>query len=173
MLHLFSICLSKTSTIRNCKRNFNTAIVPSYFYDGTLDYWICFLIYFILSLSSMSDLLTLSLWIALNSHSLSLCAGGWAFTSVCGSWVSGSVDRQVWSSGFFFFCCDKCLKEEMGMAKVGRGSLKSVVAKFCWSLEIVGVWIQFCWVFVGHLWVLFWQWWLMAVRPFLYNLWFE
>ena len=65
---------------------------------------------------------------------------------MCGSWVSGSVDRQVWSSGFFFFffCCDKCLKEEMGMAKVGRGSLKSSVAEFCWSLEIVGVWVRFC-----------------------------
>ena len=23
---------------------------------------------------------------------------------------------------FFFFCCDRCLKEEVGMAKVGHGS---------------------------------------------------
>ena len=29
----------------------------------------------------------------------------------------------------------------MGMAKVGRGSLKSNVADFCWSLEIVNVWV--------------------------------
>ena len=35
-------------------------------------------------------------------------------------------------------------------------------AGFCWSLEIVGVWVRFCWVFVGHLWVLFWWWWVMG-----------
>ena len=31
--------------------------------------------------------------------------------------------------------------------------------------DIVGlVWVQFCWVFVGHLWVLFWRggWWVMG-----------
>ena len=51
---------------------------------------------------------------------------------------------EFWGFFFFFFCCDKCLKEEMGMAKVGRGSLKSGVAEFCWSLEIVSVWVRFC-----------------------------
>ena len=35
-------------------------------------------------------------------------------------------------------------------------------AGFCWSLEIVGVWVRFCWVFVGHLWVLFWRWWVIG-----------
>ena len=83
------------------KNNFNTATVPSYFYDGTVDYCICFLICFIISLSSMSDFSTLylssfhiplSLWIALSTLTLSLCAGGWASTLVCGSWVNGSVD---------------------------------------------------------------------------------
>ena len=29
---------------------------------------------------------------------------------------------------FFFFCgCDRCLKEEVGMAEVGCGSLKSII----------------------------------------------
>ena len=29
---------------------------------------------------------------------------------------------------------------------MGHGSLKSGVARFCWSSEIIGVWIRFCWV---------------------------
>ena len=69
-------------------------------------------------------------------------------------------------------CCDQCLKEEVGMAEVGRGSwvvaLSSLVllgfvgrrilsvfmsdfarfgsnfAGFCWSLKILGVWVRFC-----------------------------
>ena len=45
---------------------------------------------------------------------------------------------------WFFLGCDRCLKEEvgmaeLGMAEVGHGSLKSGVAGFCWSLEIIGV----------------------------------
>ena len=29
--------------------------------------------------------------------------------------------------------------------------------------DIVGlVWAQFSWIFVGHLWVLFWQWWMVG-----------
>ena len=28
---------------------------------------------------------------------------------------------------FFFFGCDGCLKVEVGMAEVGRGSLKSII----------------------------------------------
>ena len=28
---------------------------------------------------------------------------------------------------FFFFGCDRCLKEVVGMAEVGRGSLKSII----------------------------------------------
>ena len=40
---------------------------------------------------------------------------------------------------FFFFCCDWCLKEEVGMAelgmtKVGRGSLKFGVGRGLWWL---------------------------------------
>ena len=128
------------------------------FYDGTVDYCICFLIFSILSLSSISLLnslfphfvslslsellfstlsfssfsLPLSLSELLSTLTLSLCAVGWAPTPVCGSWVNGSVDRQVWSSGscgffFFFFGCDRCLKEEVGIAEVGRGSLKSII----------------------------------------------
>ena len=116
MLLLFSICLSKTSNIQNCKNFSNTAIVPSYFYDGTVDYCICVLIFFILSLSSVkllnsfiffisSPSLSLSELLSTLTLSLSLCAGGWASTLVCGSWVSGSVDQRVWISGFcgFFF----------------------------------------------------------------------
>ena len=62
----------------------------------------------------------------------------------------GLMDRWIGRFGVLGFvcvcvcvcvCCDKCLKEEMGMAKVGRGSLKSDVADFCWSLEIVNVWV--------------------------------
>ena len=52
---------------------------------------------------------------------------------MCGSWVSGSVDWQVWSSGFcgfFFGRYDWCLEEEVGMAEVGCGSLKSGVVGF-------------------------------------------
>ena len=43
---------------------------------------------------------------------------------------------------------------ELGMAKMGRGSLKSGVARFCWLSEIIGLWIQFCWVWVRCCWVL-------------------
>ena len=87
--------------VKNGKKISNTTTVPSYFYDDTVDYCICFLICFIISLSSMSDFSTLylssfhiplSLWIALSTLTLSLCAGGWASTLVCGSWVNGSVD---------------------------------------------------------------------------------
>ena len=35
---------------------------------------------------------------------------------------------------------------KLGMAEVGHGSLKSGVARFCWSSEIVNVWVRFCWV---------------------------
>ena len=111
------------------------------FYDGTVDYSICFLIFFLFFLSPLSDFSSpsLSLSIALltspslseliSTLTLSLCAVGWASTPVCGSWVNGSVDQQVWSSGSsgFFFGCDRCLKEEVGMAEVGRGSLKSII----------------------------------------------
>ena len=81
--------------VKNGKKISNTATVPSYFYDGTIDYCICFLICFIISLSSMSDFSTLylssfhlplSLWIALNSHSLSLCQ--WLGLHAC-VWVMG------------------------------------------------------------------------------------
>ena len=40
-------------------------------------------------------------------------------------------------------------------------------ARFCWLSDIISVWIQFCWVFVGHLWVLFWQWWVMGSEALL------
>ena len=92
---------SKIVKVKNGKKNFNTATVPSYFYDGTVDYCICFLIYFILSLSSVSDFSTLSLSlfhlplslsVNCSQLSLSLCASGWASMSVCGSWVNGLVD---------------------------------------------------------------------------------
>ena len=112
LLLLFSICLSKTSNIRNCKNFSNTAIMPSYFYDGTVDYCICVLIFFILSLSSVRLLnslfphfVSLCLSELLSTLTLSLCAVGWASMPVCGSWVCGLVDQWVWISGFcgFFF----------------------------------------------------------------------
>ncbi|KAL4652359.1 hypothetical protein ACB092_01G227400 [Castanea dentata] len=37
---------------------------------------------------------------------------------------------------FFFFCCDRCLKEEVGMAEVGYGSWFSQV-RCCWVLLVV------------------------------------
>ena len=90
--------------VKNGKKISNTATVPSYFYDGTVDYCICFLICFIISLSSMSNFSTLSLSLfphfislflceLLSTLTLSLCASGWASTPACGSWVSGSADR--------------------------------------------------------------------------------
>ena len=82
--------------VKNCKKKFNTAIVPSYFYDGTVDYWICFLIYFILSLSFMSGFLNslsflisspfLSVNCSQLSLSLSLC---WWLGLHAGVWVVG------------------------------------------------------------------------------------
>ena len=50
------------------------------------------------------------------------------------------VDRRVWSSKFFgffffFFCSDRCLKEEMGMA-------------FCYWFDLILGWI-FLWVHGG------------------------
>ena len=87
------------------------------------------LLFSTLSFSSFFLPLSLSLSELLSTLTLSLCAVGWASTPVCGSWVNGSVDRQVWSSGScgFFFGFDRCLKEEVGMAEVGRGSLKSII----------------------------------------------
>ena len=100
--------------VKNCKIFSNTATVTSYFYDGTIDYFIYFLICFILSLSSMLDFSTLSLssfrlplslWIALKSHSFSLCqwlglhAGVW----VMGWWIGGSVGLEFWVLWFFLF----------------------------------------------------------------------
>ena len=71
--------------VKNCKIFSNTATMTSYFYDGTIDYFIYFLICFILSLSSMLDFSTLSLFPhfvslslceLLSSLTLSLCANG-------------------------------------------------------------------------------------------------
>ena len=47
--------------VKNGKKISNTTTVPSYFYDDTVNYCICFLICFIISLSSMSDFSTLYL----------------------------------------------------------------------------------------------------------------
>ena len=58
-------------------------------------------------LNSLSFLIlspSLSLSKLLSTLTLSLCVGGWASTPVCGSWVSGSMDRQVWSSRFYGVC---------------------------------------------------------------------
>ena len=58
------------------------------------------------------------------------------------------VDRRVWSSEFFgvvffFFCSDRCLKEEMGMAELGMA--------FCYWFDLILGWI----FFVGSWW---WSW---------------
>ena len=53
----------------------------------------------------------------------------------------GLVDRWVWSSKFcnfffFFLCCDRCLKEEVGIAEMGRGSLKSDLGHGLWVSQV-------------------------------------
>ena len=57
------------------------------------------------------------------------------------------VDRWVWSFGFygffFFFFFDRCLKEEVGMAKLGMA--------FCYWFDLILGWI----LFVGSWW---WSW---------------
>ena len=94
----------------NCKIFSNTTTMPSYFYDGTIDYCIRFLICFILSLSSMSDTFSFSAFSLSSSQyfiSLSLCEllstlKLSLFMSVVGPprWC---VDRWVWFCGVFFF----------------------------------------------------------------------
>ena len=83
--------------VKNGKKISNTATMPSYFYDDTIDYCICLLIYFILSFSSMSDFSTLSLS-SFFSPSLSMnCSQLSLFLFML---VVGSPRRCV---GFLFF----------------------------------------------------------------------
>ena len=65
------------------------------------------------------------------------------------------MDQWVWSSGFyvFFFCCDRCLKEELGMVElgmteVGHGSWLSQVRCGWWVLGLSSL----AWVLMS-LWV--------------------
>ena len=118
MLLLFSICLSKSSNIQNCKCKQLYSFFQ-YYYSAILLLWRhCRLFYLFFNLFYFFSLLyqasqlslfphfvSLSLSQLLSTLTLSLCAGGWASTLICGLWVSGSIDRQVWSSGLcgFFF----------------------------------------------------------------------
>ena len=56
--------------VKNCKIFSNTVTVSSYFYDGIVDYCICFLICFILSLSSVRLINSLSFLISTPSFSV-------------------------------------------------------------------------------------------------------
>ena len=91
--------------------------MPSYFYDGTVDYCICFLIFFILSLSSVR--LLNSLFFLVSSPSLSLNCSQLSlslFVLVVGPPLQcvgyGLVDWWIsefgvlGSVGFFFFLLD-------------------------------------------------------------------
>ena len=70
----------------------------------------------------------------------------------------GLVDQWVWSSGFcgFFFCYDRCLKEEvgmveLGMAKVGRGLWVSQAGVGLMSLWVSQV--RLCWLGFESMWI--------------------
>ena len=68
--------------------------------------------FLILSLSS--HFVSLSICELLSTFTLSLSAGGWTFMP---------MDRWGFFFFFFFVCvCDRCLKEDVGMAEVGYGS---------------------------------------------------
>ena len=83
----------------NCKIFSNTTTMPSYFYDGTIDYCIRFLICFILSLSSMSDTFSFSTF-SLSSPSLSVnCSQLSNSLSLC-QWLG--LHAGVWIGGFGF-----------------------------------------------------------------------
>ena len=93
---------SGIANAQNCKFFYNLATMPFYMWNDTLDYWICFLIWFILSLSSMSDFSTLSL----SSHfvSLSLCE----LLSTSLSLFVSMVGPPCWWIGRFCGCCCCC-----------------------------------------------------------------
>ena len=146
--------------VKNFKKKFNIAAMPSYFYDGTIHYCICFLIFFILSLSSVRLLNSLSLSLSLSKLLSTLTLS--RFVLVVGpprqcvgrglvDWWIGEF-RVLGFVGFFFFFWWPVLK---GI---------SVWVRCCWVLLVVEDRrrVRFCWVFVGHLWVLFWQWWVVG-----------
>ena len=67
----------------------------------------------------------------------------------CG--VEIAVGRGMWRSP---------LGMEISVGRWVRRSAQRSVYRFCsFMVRVVHLWVWFCWVFVGHLWVLFWQWW--------------
>ena len=55
----------------------------------------------------------------------------------------GSAGLEFWVLWvfFFFFGCDRCLKEEVGMVELGMA--------FCYSFDLNKGWIFFLWVLSG------------------------
>ena len=84
----------------------------------------------------------------------------WLGFELCGSWrvmvgcggsgakdCGGLASLEFWILlVFFFFCCDWCLKEEVGMAKLGMA--------FCYWFDLILEWIFF-FFFLGSWW---WSW---------------
>ena len=77
------------------------------------------------------------------SHELNLVGQVMVLDWWIGCMGYGLVDWWVWSSKFcdfffFFFFCRyyRCLKEEVGMAEMGHGSLKSSVGHGLWVSQV-------------------------------------